>query len=285
MWTKNKYPIYIISKGRWQTRRTAKILNRMGAPYCIVIEPQEYSEYAKVIDPEKILTLPFSNLGLGSIPARNWVWEHSITLGAERHWILDDNIRMFFRVNHNTAVHVLTSAVFNAMEDFVDRYENIAIAGPQYANFAYPKTRRPPYILNTRIYSCLLIRNDLPYRWRGKYNEDTDLCLRVLKDKWCTLLFSAFLIEKKATMLMKGGNTDSIYNTGDNRLAFAQSLAEQHPDVVKVIWKYNRWHHKVDYTPFKHNKLILKPDAIIPEGINNFGMVLRNVTYTPKQEK
>jgi len=27
-----------------------------------------------------------------------------------------------------------------------------------------------------------LIRNDIPYRWRAKYNEDTDLSLRVLKD-------------------------------------------------------------------------------------------------------
>jgi len=27
----------------------------------------------------------FKDLGLGSIPARNWVWDHSIKTGAERH--------------------------------------------------------------------------------------------------------------------------------------------------------------------------------------------------------
>jgi hypothetical protein len=43
---------------------------------------------AAVIDPKKILVLPFSNLGQGGIPARNWVWEHSISIGAKRHWIL-----------------------------------------------------------------------------------------------------------------------------------------------------------------------------------------------------
>src|SRR5579864_4280272 len=71
-----RYPVYIISKGRWETRLTAKSLEWMAVPYHIVVEPQEYDEYAKVIDPKKILTLPFSNLGQGSIPARNWVWDH-----------------------------------------------------------------------------------------------------------------------------------------------------------------------------------------------------------------
>src|SRR3990167_8663131 len=91
-----RYPVYIISKGRWESRLTAKSLEAIGVPYHIVIEPQEYEEYAAVISPEKILRLPFSNLGQGSIPARNWVWEHSIAARAERHWILDDNINGFF---------------------------------------------------------------------------------------------------------------------------------------------------------------------------------------------
>lgn len=75
-----KYPIYIISKGRSDTRLTSKALERMNIPYHIVIEPQEYKQYSSVIDKKKILVLPFSNLGEGSIPARNWVWEHSISI-------------------------------------------------------------------------------------------------------------------------------------------------------------------------------------------------------------
>lgn len=50
----------------------------MNVSYRIVVEPQELEQYAAVIDRRKILALPFSNLGQGSIPARNWVWEHSI---------------------------------------------------------------------------------------------------------------------------------------------------------------------------------------------------------------
>jgi hypothetical protein len=281
-----KYPVYIISKGRWESRLTSKSLELIKVPYYIVIEPQEYEQYSAVIDKSKILVLPFSNLGQGSIPARNWVWEDSIKKGFERHWILDDNIGKeistlgtigFFRLNYNLKLAVDNGTIFRCQEDFVDRYENIAISGMNYFMFASRKHIIPPYYLNTRIYSCILIKNDIPYRWRGKYNEDTDLSIRALKDKWCTVLFNAFLCYKQPTMTMKGGNTDSIYNTGDNRLEFAQSLQSQHPDIVEVTKKFGRWHHHVDYRSFRFNKLIKKPGIEIPKGVNNYGMVLKQL--------
>lgn len=267
------YPVYIISKGRWETRLTARHLTRMGVPFHIVVEPQEYEQYAAVLNPATIYTLPFSNRGQGSIPARNWVWEHALASGAARHWILDDNIAGFFRLNRNMKIPVASGTVFRAAEDFVDRYENVAIAGFHYEAFAPRKVKVPPYVLNTRIYSCILIKNDLPYRWRGRYNEDTDLSLRALKDGWCTVLFLAFLAKKIATMLMKGGNTDELY-AGDGRLEMARSLQRQHPDVVEVGWRFGRWQHYVNYLPFKKNRLILRPGVVVSDGINNYGLRL-----------
>jgi len=130
--------------------------------------------------------------------------------------------------------------------------------------------------LNTRIYSCILIKNDLEYRWRGRYNEDTDLSLRVLKGGWCTVLFKAFLADKVATMRMKGGNTEELYKE-DGRLQMAKSLQKQHPDLVKVVWKRNRWQHQVDYSQFRRNKLIKKKDIEISKGVNNYGMVFKKL--------
>ena len=52
---KSKYPIYIISKGRWKSRLTSKALEEMNMPYYIVVEPQEYEKYLKVIEEKKIL--------------------------------------------------------------------------------------------------------------------------------------------------------------------------------------------------------------------------------------
>ncbi|MGH2362107.1 MAG: hypothetical protein ACRDGM_16395, partial [bacterium] len=256
-----RYPIYIISKGRWQKRLTATALEKLGLDYRLVVEPQELVQYTGAgADPSKIFTLPFSNLGEGSIPARNWVWEHALAGGADRHWILDDNLDGFYRLNQNLKTKVVDFNPFEIAEDFVDRYENVALAGLQYEFFADRRSVHPPFLLNTRIYSCILIKNDLPYRWRGRYNEDTDLSIRALKDGWCTVLFNAVLAKKMPTMSMAGGNTDELYG-GDGRLLMAESLMAQHPDIVSVTRKWGRWQHQVDYSRFKKNTLIRREGA------------------------
>jgi hypothetical protein len=120
------------------------------------------------------------------------------------------------RFNRNLKVPVSDGTIFRLAESFVDRYSNVAISGLNYLHFIERKKgdRYPPVRLNTRIYSCILIQNDIPYRWRGKYNEDTDLCIRALKDGWVTMLFNAFLADKTTTMRMPGGNTDELYAGG-----------------------------------------------------------------------
>lgn len=271
-----KHPVYIISKGRWEKRLTSKLFDKSGIPYQLVIEPQEYDHYAAVIDPAKILVLPFSNLGQGSIPARNWVWQHAIDQAAKRHWIFDDNVVDLFRLHDNHYYRDYSGTTLNAMEEFVDRYENIALAGPQFLMFGTRKCKHKPFVVNTRIYSMILINNDIPYRWRGKYNEDTDLSLRALKDGWCTVLFCAFIGQKLHTMTNKGGNTESLYKLDgvDGRLLMAQSLQQQHPDVTQIKRRWGRWQHVVNYKPFKRNRLIKKEGVKIPQGVNNYGMVL-----------
>lgn len=254
---------------------TSKALEKIGVPYHIVIEPQEFNDYANVIDPRKILVLPFSNLGEGSIPARNWVWEHAIKAGAVRHWILDDNIDGFYRFQNNLKCPVSDGTIFKAAEDFVDRYENVAISGFNYFMFVTRKSGViPPMTMNTRIYSCILIQNDIPYRWRGRYNEDTDLSIRALKDGYCTVLFNAFLAFKMTTLTMKGGNMTELYQ-GDGRLKMAESLQQQHPDIVKITEKWGRPQHSVNYKVFKWNKLKLKPNLLKTAEINDYGMNLK----------
>lgn len=277
-----EYPIYVISKGRADTRLTSRALEDMGVPYRIVVEPQEHAEYAAVIDPAKILVLPFSNLGQGSIPARNWCWEHAIGEGHARHWILDDNINGFVRFDRNRKIRARTGSIFRACEAFVDRYVNVPMAGMNYRFFGTEQRKEyhKPFQLNTRVYSCILLANDVSHRWRGRYNEDTDLSLQFLKAGYCTILFNAFLCNKQATMTMKGGNTEALYalNDGtDGRLLMAQSLQRQHPDVTKITRKWGRWQHQVDYRPFKRNRLIRKPGLEIPAGPNEYGMKLVQV--------
>ena len=189
---------------------------------------------------------------------------------------MDDNIRRFRRFNDDIKYLVTDGTIFRCAELFVDRYKNVALSGFQYSSFMAYNRQKRPFTHNTRIYSCILIQNDIPFRWEGKYNEDSDLAIRVLKSrKYCTILFNAFLQDKASTMTMKGGNTDSIYNEGDNREQFAKSLERKHPDVVKTIWRYNRWHHSINFNNFKDIDLIRVDEYNVGKGINNYGMYLK----------
>ena len=249
-----KYPIYIVSKGRADSRLTANTFERCNIPYFIVIEPQDYDEYACLIDPAKILVLPFSNHGDGPGRARNWCWDHSMSLGFKRHWVCDDNIDGFMRLHKGRRHPIADGGLFRVIEEFVDRYKNVPVAGPQYRFHALESESYPPFVLNTRIYSVLLIENSCKHRWRGRYNEDTIQSLDVLKDGDCTMLFNCLLQNKIVTQALKGGNTAEFY-AGEGTYNKSLMLQAIHPDVAKVKWKYNRWHHDVDYKPFKANKL------------------------------
>lgn len=295
--TNPNHPVYIISKGRSDSMFTSRSLARMKVPHYIAIEPQDEELYEKALDNFSIrnyvtlLVAPFSNHGDGPGRARNWCWDHAIEIGADRHWVCDDNISDFYRLHQNKRIRVESGAIFRAAEDFVDRYENVPISGFQYRFFVAPNQSYPPYVKNTRIYSTLLIDNKCKHRWRGRYNEDTDICLRVLKDGDCTIQFNAFLQGKAATQTVKGGNTAEFYHAEgtqdkskwrdgtlnpEGTINKSQMLVDMHPDVSRVVWRYGRWHHYVNYDGFKNNQLRLKPNVDYSElqKVNNYNMKL-----------
>lgn len=299
------FPLYIPSKGRHEYMMTSKALTTMGVAHYVVVEPAQVADYQRAVKvmnlSATILPLDMSykekyelcdDLGLtkstGPGPARNFAWDHSIAEGKVWHWVMDDNIKNFYRLNLNKEILLYDGSFFLAMSDFCGRYSNIAMAGPNYFRFAKSRQKLPPFVLNTRIYSCNLIRNDTPFRWRGRYNEDTILSLDMLKAGWCTVQFNAFLQNKMDTQKLKGGNTAEFYLAEGQRapgekyadtgtLAKSQMQVKVHPDVSRLVWKFNRWHHHVDYSRFKATKLIRKPGVIISEGVNNYGMELVKV--------
>lgn len=300
-----QFPLYIPSKGRSEYMITSKALTSMSVPHFIVVEPQQVADYERAVKAMNLLAtiLPLDmsykdkyetcdNLGLtkstGPGPARNFAWDHSASNGHAWHWVMDDNIKSFKRMHSKARVKALVPSFWRAMEDFVLRYKNVAMAGPNYSMFAFGASKLPPFITNTRIYSCNLIRNDTGFRWRGRYNEDTILSLDMLTAGWCTIQFNAFLQEKMGTQVLKGGNTEEFYHAegkvregekyaDTGTLAKSQMLANVYPEYCKVVRKYSRIHHEVNYRPFKRQKLIRRDDIKIPTTPNEYGMKLKYV--------
>lgn len=229
-------------------------------PFMIVVEPQEASMYAHEFGSDHVLVLPFSNLGLGSIPARNWIREHSIALGAARHWQIDDNIRGVQRLYRGKRLPTHSGAAMRVCEDFTDRYTNIGVSGLNYRTFAQVTTRLP-YYLNCHVYSFSLVSNRMPYKWRGRYNEDTDLCLQVLSGGLCTVALNVFMADKLETMKVKGGNTDELYK-GDGRLRMARSLERVWPHVVETRRRFDRPQHVIKGNWRKFDTALQRRDDI-----------------------
>lgn len=272
-----RFPLYIPSKSRAAIATTPRFLDSIGVAYRLVVEDQQVEEYAEHFGADRLIVLDPAyqrdydtcdesgdEFSRGSGPARNFIWEHSIAEGHAWHWIMDDNIKLFGRLHENQRVTMGDGTGFHAMEEFVLRYENVAMAGPQYWMFAPSRQKRAPFAVGTRIYSCNLIRNDIPFRWRGRYNEDTILSLDILKAGWQTVLFNAFLQDKLWTQSLSGGNTEAFYSS-KGTLPKSEMLVREHPDVATVVWRFGRWHHLVDYSAWRKGPLVPRADVAPPE--------------------
>jgi len=285
--TQPLFPIYVVSHNRAENCRTPRYLRDIGVSFSIVIEKDDYDSYRDYFDADRLLTVPqryhddyetYDDLGdkkpNGPGPARNFAWDHAEDAGHDFHWVMDDNISYFLYYVDNHEVKAGDGTVLRAMEDFVRQYKNISMAGPRYEMFNIKREKRPPITANTRIYSCNLIRNDTGYEWKGRYNEDTDLSLRMLKDGWCTVLFGLLLQKKRTTQTYSGGNTENFYSS-EGTYNKSKMLKEQHPDVTTLTKKWGRWHHRVNYRPFKGNEL-RKKDGPPESGNYNLSVVPRD---------
>jgi hypothetical protein len=72
----------------------------------------------------------------------------------------------------------------------------------------------------------------------------------------------------------QGERQFTAYNTARDATEYSSTRC------VEVVWKFNRWHHQVDYSRFK-NKLILKQGITKIMANNEYGMRLINAKESP----
>jgi hypothetical protein len=250
---KHVFPVYIISKGRFEITLTADNFEKAGIDYFIAVEPQEYNLYVKKLGKHRVLKLPFSNLGLGSYPARNFCWEHAKVSGYLYHWLFDDNIQNWAKwINGKRKKWDDIKTALSYVEQYA-RKTNIDILGFEEPNFVV-KTPKKAFKKNCHVYSAMLIKNNLPYRWRLKYNEDVDLCLQVLHNGGSTASCVYYMADKVSTaQKMKGGNQTELYqgNNPKKNLLKAKMLEAVWPQYVKTVIRFNRHHHLINWKIFQ----------------------------------
>lgn len=278
------HPIYIPSAGRaGQSSKssTPDALLTDGVPFRLVVEPQEAEAYADRYGTERILVLPFRDAGQ-VLPARNWIKDFSTAAGESHHWQLDDNIRYYGRRYKGRRLRCDANIALRAVEDFVDRYTNIAVAGHNYYMFVPDQQRYPAFTLNCHVYSSMLFDNSLPFRFRTT-NEDTDYCLQSLAAGYCTVQVNVFLAQKVTSMAVKGGNT--AFYQGGGKIQRARELERLWPGVVSVRRRFRHSQHVINWQKFD-TPLKLKPGidlkALKP---NEYGLKLIQVTPEIKSSR
>lgn len=259
-----RFPFYIPTKGRPGQQLTAARLLAIGITPTLVVEDSEHDAYAAANPDCKVVVWPQRYMDeyertpeLDPHPttgaAHNFAWDHSRELGYTHHWIMDDNIRRFCYRGSDGKVrsHPPGPDPFRWHEALMLRYRNLAGfslgLGGTYGG--------RPFTLNTRLYCATLYRNDLHeygIRWRRGLNDDTIVSLDILKTRyWCTAeshMLLGFKVPTSRTARLPGGMTDFYADGGFIRKA--AEAVRVHPDCVRVVTRYGRIHHHLDYSQF-----------------------------------
>ncbi len=258
-----RFPFYIPTKGRPATQMTAARLLPLGVTPHLVVQSDEVDAYTEANPGCVVLAWPPSYMTdyertpeLDPHPttgaAHNFAWDHAREAGYSHHWIMDDNVRSFwFRAQGGKFQSDPPARVFAWHEELATRYANLAgLSLGQGNTFS-----AAPFTLNTRLYCATLYRNDLHeygIRWRRGLNDDTIVSLDILKTGYLVTAESHMLgIMKTGTSRrarLPGGMTDFYANGGFIRKA-AEAI-RLHPDCVKMVNRFGRIHHQIDYSQF-----------------------------------
>lgn len=179
-------PVYIPSKGRPECP-TAKLLAKEDIFFRIVVEPgaEEEAYREEGWHDRRILVLPKRKQGLPY--SRAFIKSHSQKRGEAAHWQIDDDVQEFrMRPMGKPSFKVSCRTAMELVETFMDKYENVAVAGPNQNSWP-PRGR---LFFNDLPVQAVLINNcvDSNYRRDFPLMSDFDFILQVLREGWCTAL-------------------------------------------------------------------------------------------------
>lgn len=264
--------IYIISKGRPQCT-TAQTLTRMNYPgqWFIVCGTnddtlpeykEKWGDHVLVFDWEDEITrtdtldnFGFETMPSGAVPVRNATIRISGERGERRHWQFDDDYDHFLLTNAN--LHKKKSLMEDAakFEWWLCRIAKFADeCGLPNVGFALTTIESAPVAakkFGTRVFNAhCQSSTGLATRWRSRLNDDLINAIETHRLGQKTEMYFKFLsLHMKPSQQEKGGLTDIYKREGTVRKSAYPILLA--PNAAKLVIKFGRYHHQVEWTKIK----------------------------------
>jgi len=285
-----KYPISILSYGRYNQNKTSKYLLKCKIKHYIFVEECEYNLYIKnyynkLNDEDKWLVNiintynDFHLLNLGGSPVRNYILDYWLKQGVERCWMLDDNINCYKRYNKGLKLKIYSDLIFSSIERYIKEYDNVGICSHNICGFVRSNLNRGVIVLNQKHYSSLLLLTNKQFRFKHKYNEDVLISIDYIISGKINFCFNHILYNKNTSGKDTGGNTNTIYKNGSQegyRLKY-----EYLYDELKKMYEYGLIKINCDFDKFIFNKPLKSKDYHHSIQYNNI-IVDNQTIFEPK---
>lgn len=289
------YNIYIPSYKRANGTKTVAMLEEHGIKnYYLAIDPDQYSEYKKYHDKERLIIRDISfrsddmvdmassvkspNSMHGHSGIVNFLLAFSRSMGERRFWTMDDDI-----VNMAMKAHKGDSAAPAGVVYDKENYYRCSNIKSKYG-FSFVKflrsmeevgeqARNPGFIglekfglvfqlpviwkLGTRVYTFYLTDNNRQCKHWGQHNNDVITSLELSKRGMVNMLFEGICYNSEPTQAGGGGQVEvyKTFGTFDK----GKVLVRAQPNYAKISINYNRIHHSVNYTCYNQQRLVGAP--------------------------
>lgn len=192
-----RYPVYVLTSGDAVHCWTGDLLRADRVPFVLVVTQEEVAAYQAYYEPGWLLVAPFARGEGWAARVRTWLKGQAEAGGWRRHWQLVDTIRRLRRRSDGgRRIPVRTGYALAVVEDFVERFTNVAAAGMNYQGFVPTGKMRKPFMANVQVYACSLYETFLPFGWRGSAHEELDYTLQLLASGLCTVMVNALVVER-----------------------------------------------------------------------------------------
>ncbi len=243
-----KYPIFIPSKGRAINQPVSRMLKGMRVPHYLVVEPQDAKLYAKTCAWAKLIVLPKNNGGIAFV--RQFILDYARKAEMPYYWQIDDNIKNFLVFIDKQGHNITPNVVLSEIEKLAEQDNSIALAGPDYQQFA--AFADEICTANSRTYCCVLTKTDtgIDYDQELAPKEDVDFVVQHLLAGYKTLLVHKFAMAKPTMGNNSVGGNVEIYKAGKAELA-ARAINKKYPDISSLIKKDRSLDVRINWGKFR----------------------------------